>query len=246
MPNWAGTGASPTWTSAEMACAAIGIVAPASSTAPCRTGRQSAAAMTAAANAIITATSPAITRPGLEKALPAVSDCTCPAAVRSVKLSHAGANAAATPRPASTTSTIGPSADPRGRAIAPAGPDEAAARNRDPGPARNATTVPAAQTTQPMRESTRPAPPPEFPAAEMAVPASAKNRPHVTALSPTLSSLPRRRPGPPRGCLRPPLERPGPRPSDGPDAVEAPPAPYLVGGSAVRDGHVVKHDPSLP
>ena len=101
-----------------MAWAAIGIVAPASSTAPCRAGRQSAATMTTAANAIITATFPAITRPGLEKALPAVSVCTCPAAVRSVKLSHDGANAAATPRPASTTMTTGPSADPRGRASA--------------------------------------------------------------------------------------------------------------------------------
>src|SRR5207244_3109988 len=142
MPNWVGPGVEPTWTIAEIAWAAIGTTAPASSTAPYRAGRHSAAAITAAANTIITSTSPAITRPGLENALPAVTVCTCPAAVRSVKLSHAGANAAATPRPASTTSTIGPSADPRGRAIAPAGPDEAAARNRDPGPARNATTVP--------------------------------------------------------------------------------------------------------
>src|SRR5437868_3251165 len=165
-----------------MAWAAIGTVAPASSTAPCRTGRQSTAAMTAAANAIITATSPVITRPGLLNALPAVTVCTCPAAVRSVKLSHDGANAAATPRPASTTSTIGPSADPRGRASAPGGPAGAAARNPDPGPARNATTVPAAQTTQPTRESTRPAPPPGPPAAAMAVPASATNRPNVTPL----------------------------------------------------------------
>ena len=104
-----------------MAWAAIGIVAPASSTAPCRAGRQSAAAMTTAANAIITTTSPVITRAGLEKALPAVSVCTCPAAVRSVKLSHDGANAAAAPRPASMTSTTGPSADPRGRASASGG-----------------------------------------------------------------------------------------------------------------------------
>jgi len=95
MPNWAGPGVVPTWMIAEMAWAAIGAAAPASSTAPRRAGRQSAAAMTAAANAIITARSPAITRPGLEKALPAVTVCTCPAAVRSVKLSHAGANAAA-------------------------------------------------------------------------------------------------------------------------------------------------------
>ena len=125
-----------------MAWAAIGIAAPASSTAPCRAGRQSAAAMTAAANAIITSTSPVITRPGLEKALPAVSVCTCPAAVRSVKLSHAGANAAATPRPASITSTTGPSADPRGRASAPGGTAEAAVREPDPRPARQRAPCP--------------------------------------------------------------------------------------------------------
>ena len=97
MPNWAGAGVVPTWTIAEMAWAAIGTAAPASSTAPYRAGRHSAAAITAAANTIITTTSPAITRPGLENALPAVTVCTCPAAVRSVKLSHDGANAAATP-----------------------------------------------------------------------------------------------------------------------------------------------------
>src|SRR5204863_9467074 len=130
----------------EMAWAAIGTAAPASSTAPYRAGRHSAAAITAAANTIITTTSPAITRPGLENALPAVTVCTCPAAVRSVKLSHDGANAAAAPRPASMTSTTGPSADPRGRGSASGGTAGAgAARNPDPRPARHATTVPAAQ-----------------------------------------------------------------------------------------------------
>ena len=152
--------------------------------------------MTAAANAIITTTSPVITRAGLEKALPAVSVCTCPAAVRSVKLSHDGANAAAAPRPASMTSTTGPSAVPRGRASAPGG-TAGAARDPDPRPTRHATTVPAAQATQPMRESTRPGPPPAVPLAEMAVPASARNRPNVTALSPRLSSAPSRRRAPP-------------------------------------------------
>ena len=68
--------------------------------------------MTTPASASITATSPAITSPGLEKASPAVNDCDCPAAVRSVKLSHAGANAAATPRPASTSITTGPKLSP--------------------------------------------------------------------------------------------------------------------------------------
>ena len=139
-----------------MACAAIGTVAPARSTAPCRAGRQSAAAMTTAANATITTTSPVITRPALWKALPAVTVCTCPAAERSVKLSHDGANAAAAPRPASTTSTTGPTADPRGRASAPVG--RRVRRGTRPEAARNATTVPAAQATQPIRESTRPAP----------------------------------------------------------------------------------------
>ena len=73
MPNWVGPGVVPTWTIAEMAWAAIGTTAPASSTAPYRAGRHSAAAITAAANTIITSTSPAITRPGLENALPAVT-----------------------------------------------------------------------------------------------------------------------------------------------------------------------------
>src|SRR5689334_25271902 len=99
---------------------------------PCRAGRHSAAAMTVAANAILTTTSPVITRAGLEKALPAVSVCTCPAAVRSVKLSHDGANAAAAPRPASMTSTMGPTADPRGRASASGWVAGAAARDPDP------------------------------------------------------------------------------------------------------------------
>ena len=121
-PELGGRGSLAACTRAEMACAAIAMMAPASSTPPCRTGRQSAATMTTAASAIITATSPAITSPGLEKALPAVTDCDCPAAVWSVKLSHAGANAAATPKPASTSSTRGPSAEPRGRASKPGEP----------------------------------------------------------------------------------------------------------------------------
>ena len=60
--------------------------------------------MTTAASATITITFPAITGPGLANALPAVMRLRCPAAVRSVKLSQAGAKAAAVPSPARTTS----------------------------------------------------------------------------------------------------------------------------------------------
>ena len=71
-PNWVGEVGSPTWTRAEMACATIGMMAPASRTAPYRTGRHRAAAMTTATSATITTTLPAITGPGLAKALPKV------------------------------------------------------------------------------------------------------------------------------------------------------------------------------
>ena len=114
-PNWAGEVGSPTWTSAEMAWAAIGMMAPASRTAPCRTGRHRAATMTTAASATITITFPAITGPGPAKALPNVMVCVCPAAECSVKLSQEGANAAAAPSPARTSRMAGPSAAPRGR-----------------------------------------------------------------------------------------------------------------------------------
>ena len=59
------------------------MAAPASSTAPWRIGRHSAAKITTAASATITATFPAITRPGLAKALPSVKVWDWPAAVRS-------------------------------------------------------------------------------------------------------------------------------------------------------------------
>ena len=55
---------------AETACAASGMIAPASSSAPCRAGRQSAASTATTTTATMTATFPAITRPGLLNALP--------------------------------------------------------------------------------------------------------------------------------------------------------------------------------
>src|ERR1035441_9530716 len=48
------------------------------------------------------------------------------------------------------------------------------------------------------------------------------------------------------GGFRPPLQRMRPRAAHGPDPVEVTPAPDLVRGSPVRDGHLVKHDPNLP
>ena len=48
------------------------MIAPASSAAPCQTGRHKAAATTTATSVTITATSPAITGAGFAKALPAV------------------------------------------------------------------------------------------------------------------------------------------------------------------------------
>ena len=77
IPNWAGGAGWVICTRAEMAWAAIGMMAPARSRAPCRTGRQNAARTTTTASAIITSTSPVVTRPGLdpEKASPSVSDC---------------------------------------------------------------------------------------------------------------------------------------------------------------------------
>ena len=84
IPNCAGDTASPAWISAEIACATIGIAAPASSAAPSRAGRHSAAATAASTSAAITATFPAMTGAGLAKAFPAVRVCTTPAGVRSV------------------------------------------------------------------------------------------------------------------------------------------------------------------
>ena len=171
-----------------MACAAIGMMAPASSAAPCRTGRHRAAAMTTAASATMSATSPAMTTPGFEKALPAVRDCVCPAAERKVKLSQAGANATAAPSPARISSTAGPNAGPRGRLRVIQRPRVAA------GWSRRASTDPAAQASQPSSPSTRPAPP-AVPA--ITVPASAKNKPNVTTLIPVASSAPIRNRVPP-------------------------------------------------
>ena len=82
IPNWLGETVSPAWTSADIACAAIGMTAPASSTAPRRAGRHSAAAAATRTSATMTATFPAITGPGLAKAFPAVSECTTPDGVR--------------------------------------------------------------------------------------------------------------------------------------------------------------------
>jgi hypothetical protein len=84
IPNWVGETASPTWTRASMADAAIGIVAPASSSAPRRTGRHHAAAATTTTSSTMTATFPKITRPGFAKALPAVRDWTGWPGARSV------------------------------------------------------------------------------------------------------------------------------------------------------------------
>src|SRR5215472_17979913 len=107
--------------SADIACAISGTVAPASSIAPCRTGRHSPASTATAITAIITATSPAITAPGLEKALPAVTVCAVPVADElSVKLSHEGMNAATAPIAASNTSASGPALARCGR-VSPAG-----------------------------------------------------------------------------------------------------------------------------
>src|ERR1035441_2282846 len=52
--------------------------------------------------------------------------------------------------------------------------------------------------------------------------------------------------GPAFGGFRPPLQRMRTRAAHGPDPVEVTPAPDLVRGSPVRDGHLVKHDPNLP
>jgi hypothetical protein len=84
IPNSAGEAPSAACTSAEIACATIGTMAPAASAAPYLTGRHSAATTTTATSATMTATSPAITGAGLAKAFPAVTDCDAPAAVRRV------------------------------------------------------------------------------------------------------------------------------------------------------------------
>src|SRR5262249_30634324 len=87
--------------------ATMGTAAAPSNTAPLRTGRHSAAVMTSATTETMTITSPAITKPGLAKAFPAVTDCEAPPAVLSVNTSHDGAKAIAVPRPAIVASPGG-------------------------------------------------------------------------------------------------------------------------------------------
>ena len=149
IPNWVGEVPSPTWTSAEIPSATIGIAAPASSTAPRRTGRHHAAAATTTTSSTITATFPKITAPGFAKALPAVRDWTWPLAVCSVKLSHEGANVIAAPSAAAVAST---SLATRSRSVPFGLPSRSDRRNR------NAVAAPAVHRSQPMSASTRPAP----------------------------------------------------------------------------------------
>ena len=78
MPNIAGVAGSLAWISADIACAASGTIAPASSAAPCRAGRHSAASTATTTTATMTATFPAITGAGLANALPAVTVCEVP------------------------------------------------------------------------------------------------------------------------------------------------------------------------
>jgi hypothetical protein len=103
IPNCDGATCSPSCTTAEMACAAMAMMAPARNAAPATVGRHKAATTTTATSAIMAARSPAITAPGLENAFPAVSEFVTPADVRRVKLSHDGANEAAAPSAASVS-----------------------------------------------------------------------------------------------------------------------------------------------
>src|SRR5690348_6737093 len=167
--------ASPSWTRAEMAWAAIGIVAPASSAAPSRGGRHSAATATTATRATITSTSAAMTRPGLANALPAVIVRVAPFEVVIVNLSQDGANATAVPIAASSSMTSGPVSWARGFAGAPA-----AARLYP-------AAAPAVASSQPRSVGHIP---PAGACTDSAVATSAASRPNVTTLTPRPSSAP--------------------------------------------------------
>ena len=78
MPNMAGVACWPAWIMAEGTSAASGTIAPASSSAPCRVGRHTAASAATATTASMTRTLPAITIAGLSNALPAVTVCEVP------------------------------------------------------------------------------------------------------------------------------------------------------------------------
>ena len=84
MPKAADESGSPICTSAWTAVAAIGMTAPASSAAPSRAGRHSAANTATTTRATMTAMSPASTGPGFAKLFPAVKERVSPAAVCSV------------------------------------------------------------------------------------------------------------------------------------------------------------------
>ena len=79
MPNIAGVAGSPAWISADIACAASGTIAPASSAAPCRAGRHRAASTATATTATHDGD---VARdhqaPGCANALPAVTVCEVP------------------------------------------------------------------------------------------------------------------------------------------------------------------------
>src|ERR1700722_666982 len=133
MPNVAGVACWPTWIMAEGTSAASGTIAPASSSAPCRAGRHSAASAATATTASMTMTLPAIAIAGLSNALPAVMVCDVPVAVATrVKLSQDGAKAAAAPIAASTSSASGPAWRRPGRA----GPAQRARAPRSTGAPR--------------------------------------------------------------------------------------------------------------
>ena len=70
IPNCDGATCSPSCTTAEIAYAAMAMMAPARSAAPAMIGRHRAATTTTATRAIIAARSPAITAPGLENVFP--------------------------------------------------------------------------------------------------------------------------------------------------------------------------------
>ena len=125
----------------------------------------------------MTRMSPAMTAPGLLKALPSVSDRETPVPVGSVILSQAGANVTATPMAATTSAAMTPVSGPSGR------------RGQSAGHRPKATTEPAAHAAQPMRLSTRPAPSKLAPSA-IGKPASARKRPSVTTLRPVAISAP--------------------------------------------------------